>query len=161
MSPEPVRLTIDGREVTVPPTTTIYDAARGIGIDIPTLCHAPHMIPVGVCRVCTVSVKGARVLAAACIRSVEAGMTVETGSDQVRRARRTVLELLLADHPSPCAGQRATGDCELEELATRDGLAAARFSTRESPRPPDDSSAIIAVDHAACILCDRCIRGCS
>jgi len=161
MSPEPVRLTIDGREVTVPPATTIWDAARGIGIDIPTLCHAPHMIPVGVCRVCTVAVKGARVLAAACIRPVEAGMTVETDSDPVRRARRTVLELLLADHPSPCARQRATGDCELEELATRDGLAAARFSTRESARPPDDSSAIIAVDHAACILCDRCIRGCS
>jgi CRP-like cAMP-binding protein/Fe-S-cluster-containing hydrogenase component 2 len=161
MSADQIRLTIDGREVVVPSATTIYDAARGIGIDIPTLCHAQHMSPVGVCRVCTVAVKGARVLAAACIRPVEAGMTVETSSDGVRRARRTVLELLLADHPSPCARQRATGDCELEVLAARDGVAAPRFAARGSPRRQDNSSTIIAVDHAACILCDRCIRGCS
>ena len=160
MSPDQIRLTIDGREVVVPPATTIYDAARGIGIDIPTLCHAPHMSPVGVCRVCAVSVKGARVLAAACIRPVESGMTVDTGSDEVHRARRTVVELLLADHQSPCARQRATGDCELEVLGAHDGVTAPRFPARESPRQRDDSSAVIAVDHTACILCDRCIRGC-
>lgn len=79
-----MHLSIDGRDVAVSPDTTIYDAARGIGIDIPTLCHAQHMSPVGVCRVCTVAVKGARVLAAACIRPVEAGMTVDTTSDAVR-----------------------------------------------------------------------------
>jgi CRP-like cAMP-binding protein len=161
MSPDLVRLTIDGREVAVPPATTIWEAARGIGIDIPILCHAQHMNPVGVCRVCTVAVKNARVLAAACVRPVEAGMTVETGSDPVRRARRTVLELLLADHPSPCARQRATEDCELEQLAARDGLGTPRFPSRESPRGRDESSTIISVDHAACILCDRCIRGCT
>src|SRR5262245_13688238 len=161
MSPEQIHLTIDGREVAVPPALTIDDAARGMGIEIPTLCHAEHMGPVGVCRVCTVAVKGARVLAASCIRPVEAGMTVETDSDPVRRARRTVLEMLLADHPSPCARQRVTGDCELEVLGARDGLGAPRFPARQSRRPPDDSSTIIAVDHAACILCDRCIRGCS
>jgi CRP-like cAMP-binding protein/Fe-S-cluster-containing dehydrogenase component len=160
MSPEQVQLTIDGRGVSAAPGTTIYEAARGLGIEIPTLCHSSHMTPVGVCRVCTVSVKGARVLAAACIRPIEPGMTVETGSDPVRRARRTVLELLLSDHPSPCARQRATGDCELEGMAARDGVGTPRFAARESTRPRDDSSEVIAVDHAACILCDRCIRGC-
>ena len=69
MSPgNTVKLTIDGREATVAPGTTIFDAARGLGIDIPTLCHAQHQTPVGVCRVCTVEVKNARVLAAACVR---------------------------------------------------------------------------------------------
>ena len=121
MSPDQVQLTIDGQGVSAAPGTTIYEAARGLGIEIPTLCHSPHMTPVGVCRVCTVSVKGARVLAAACIRPIEPGMTVETGSDPVRRARRTVLELLLSDHPSPCARQRATGDCELEDGRPRRG----------------------------------------
>src|SRR5262245_9741730 len=161
MSPEQIHLTIDGREVAVPPATTIYDAARGMGIEIPTLCHAEHMGPVGVCRVCTVGVKGARVLAASCVRPVEAGMVVDTTSEAVRNARRTVVELLLADHPSPCARQRATGDCELELLGAHDGVTTPRFSSYESPRHSDDSSTVIAVDHTACILCDRCIRGCS
>lgn len=162
MSPEPqVQLTIDGQAVMVPAGTTIYDAARGIGIDIPTLCHAEHMSPVGVCRVCTVEVEGARVFAAACIRPVENGMVVQTNRDTVRRSRRTLLELLLADHPIPCSRQRTTGDCELEVLAAREGLGQPRFSRHLSPRGSDNSSLIIAVDHAACILCDRCIRGCT
>ena len=81
MSPgSTVKLTIDGRETTVPVGTTLFDAARGIGIDIPVLCHAQHQTPVGVCRVCTVEVKGARVLAAACVRPAEEGMVVATGS---------------------------------------------------------------------------------
>jgi len=161
MSAQPVRLTIDGREIEVAPGTTIYDAARGLGIDIPTLCHAQHMSPAGVCRVCTVSVEKARVLAAACVRPAESGMVVDTASEAVRKARRTVVELLMADHASPCARQRATGDCELEELAARDGIGTPRFSTAPSPRARDDSSPIIAVDHSACILCDRCIRACT
>ena len=154
------RLTIDGRETSVPTGTTIIDAARGLGIDIPTLCHAQHQTPVGVCRVCTVEVKNQRVLAAACVRPAEEGMVVTTASDGVRRARRTLAELLLADHASPCARQRATGDCELEALGAAYGVGVPRFAARASPRGLDDSSLFIAVDHTACILCDRCIRGC-
>jgi CRP-like cAMP-binding protein/Fe-S-cluster-containing hydrogenase component 2 len=161
MSPDQIQLSIDDQDVTVPAGTTIYDAARGIGIDIPTLCHAEHMSPVGVCRVCAVEVKGARVFAAACIRSAEAGMAVKTSSAAVVQARRTLVELLLADHPTPCARQSATRDCELERLAARDGVGVSRFPARPSPRRRDDSSGIIAVDHAACILCDRCVRACT
>ena len=156
-----VQLTIDGRTTTVPVGTTIFDAARGLGIPIPTLCHAQHMTPVGVCRVCCVEVQGARVFAAACIRPAENGMVVQTNSERVRRTRNTVVELLLADHPSPCARQRATGDCELEVLAAHDGLGAPRYSRHPAPRGSDDSSLVIAVDHTACILCDRCVRACT
>jgi len=101
MTPAPtaVTLTIDGREVTVEAGTTLFDAARRLGIDIPTLCHAQHQTPVGVCRVCTVEVKNNRVLAASCVRPAEAGMVVSTASESVRRARRTLAELLLAADP--------------------------------------------------------------
>src|SRR5712692_7576147 len=116
---DPIQLTIDGQPVSVPAGTTIYDAARGLGIEIPVLCHAPHMAPVGVCRVCAVDVTGARVLQAACIRPAEAGMVVQTNSERVQKARVTLLELLLADHPTPCIRQAATRDCELETLAAR------------------------------------------
>lgn len=160
-APSLVKLTIDGKPVEVLAGTSVFDAARSLGIDIPTLCHAQHQTPVGVCRVCTVEVAGARVLAASCIRPAENGMDVQTSSDRVTRARRTLYELLLADHPSPCARQAATGDCELEFQARVAGVETQRFVARPSARGIDDSSAIITVDHSACILCDRCIRGCS
>ncbi len=161
MTSDSIQLTIDGQPARVPAGTTIYDAARGLGIEVPVLCHAPHMAPVGVCRVCTVDVAGARLLPAACIRPAENGMVVQTNSERVRKARATLLELLLADHPTPCIRQAATHDCELETLAARDGVTASRFAARPAPRVSDDSSVIIHVDHAACILCDRCIRACS
>ena len=84
MTSDSIQLTIDGQSVRVPAGTTIYDAARGLGIEIPVLCHAPQMAPVGVCRVCTVDVAGARVLQAACIRPAEEGMVVQTSSERVR-----------------------------------------------------------------------------
>src|SRR5579864_7245609 len=154
-----VQLTIDDTAVTVPAGTTIFDAARMNGIPIPTLCHQQNENPVGVCRVCVVDV-GQRVYAASCIRQVEPGMTVKTSSPPVQAARHTLIELLMSDHPAPCARQQHSGDCELERLATAAGVSEARFPRRSTPRGKDDSSAVIAVDHESCILCDRCIRGC-
>jgi predicted molibdopterin-dependent oxidoreductase YjgC len=154
-----VQLTIDGLQVSVPAGTTVFDAARMNGIPIPTLCHQQNETPVGVCRVCVVDV-GARVFAASCVRPAENNMVVNTGSDKVKRARRTLIELLMADHPSPCARQQHSGDCELETLARLEGITQPRFPRRISPRGQDNSSLVIAVDHEACILCDRCIRGC-
>jgi CRP-like cAMP-binding protein/Fe-S-cluster-containing dehydrogenase component len=154
-----IQLTIDAIPVTVPAGTTVFDAARMNGIAIPTLCHQQNETPVGVCRVCVVEA-GGRVLTASCVRPAENGMKVSTNSEKVRGARRTLLELLMADHPSPCARQRQSNDCELEHLATLEGVTAPRYPRRLSPRGQDDSSLVIAVDHEACILCDRCIRGC-
>jgi len=154
-----VELTIDGIKVSVPAGTTLFDAARLNGIPIPTLCHQQNENPVGVCRVCVVDV-GQRVYAASCIRLAEPGMNVKTCSEPVQAARHTLLELLMSDHTSPCARQLQSGDCELERLASAAGIAEPRFPRRSSPRGKDDSSAVIAVDHNSCILCDRCIRGC-
>jgi len=154
-----VELTIDGKLVQVPAGTTVFDAARVHGIAIPTLCHLQNQTPVGVCRLCVVDT-GGRVLSAACVRPVEPGMKVSTNSEKVQAARRTLLELLMADHPSPCARQEHSGDCELETLAKAAGAGTPRFPRRTVSRGADDSSPAIAVDHDACILCDRCIRGC-
>ncbi len=154
-----VELTIDGKVVQVPAGTTVYDAARVHGIAIPTLCHLQNQTPVGVCRLCVVDT-GARVLSAACVRPVEPGMKVSTNSEKVLAARKMLLELLMADHPSPCARQEHSGDCELETLAKAAGVGTPRFPRRTISRGGDDSSLAIAVDYDACILCDRCIRGC-
>jgi CRP-like cAMP-binding protein/Fe-S-cluster-containing dehydrogenase component len=154
-----VDLTIDGKAVRAPAGTTVFDAARMNGVAIPTLCHLQNETPVGVCRLCLVDT-GARVLAAACVRPVEPGMKVLTSSEKVLSARKTLLELLMADHPSPCARQQNSHDCELETLAKAAGIGEPRFAKRNVLRGKDDSSLSIAVDHDACILCDRCIRGC-
>jgi len=154
-----ISLTIDGLAVSVPAGTTVFDAARMNGIPIPTLCHQQNESPVGVCRVCVVDV-GQRVYAASCIRPCEPNMKVQTSTEGVINARRTLVELLMSDHPSPCAREQHSGDCELERLAVDAGVTNPRFLKRATPRGKDDSSLAIAVDHEACILCDRCIRGC-
>jgi CRP-like cAMP-binding protein/Fe-S-cluster-containing dehydrogenase component len=156
---ERVNLTIDERPISVPAGTSVFDAARLSGISIPTLCHLQSETPVGVCRLCVVDT-GGRVLTASCVRVVESGMNVITGSEKVLKARKTLLELLMADHPSPCARQTNSGDCELEKHAESAGVSESRFPKRKVSRGKDDSSLAIAVDHDACILCDRCIRGC-
>jgi CRP-like cAMP-binding protein/Fe-S-cluster-containing dehydrogenase component/ferredoxin len=156
-----VTLNIDGREVVVPAGTTIFDAARLNGISIPTLCHQQNETPVGVCRLCVVEVEKTRVYPASCVRQVEPGMVVKTSTEDVTGVRRTLLELLMADHPTPCQRQQQTHDCELERHASHAGLAASRFPGLPTPRGHDESSPSIAVDHDACILCERCMRGCS
>jgi CRP-like cAMP-binding protein/Fe-S-cluster-containing hydrogenase component 2 len=177
-----VSVTIDGQKVEVPlisntpdPTgrpvlrdTTIYDAALKAKIQIPILCHREYMRPVAVCRVCSVQVqlKNGFVegrLAPACYRPVEDGMIISTHrtSEKVRTSVKILTELLMADHPSPCRKQQLTEDCELETLAQSLGVPAPRFKRAPDRREHDDSSLVIAVDHNACILCDRCVRGCN
>src|ERR1700757_331809 len=157
-----VTLTIDGREVTVPDGTTILDAAAQLGIEIPVLCHDDRYDPVGVCRMCVVDV-GARVYAAACVRPCEEGMEVKTRGEGLDEHRATLTELLLADQPDPSGDPKetTTGDNELLVLVRQYGV------EKDEERLPqgegrglDDSNPVIAVNHDACILCDRCVRAC-
>jgi formate dehydrogenase major subunit len=182
-----VTLTIDGQQVTVPAGTTIWEAACDAGIDIPVLCHSDGMDPVGVCRMCVVDV-GERVLAPSCMRECQPDMTVDASSQNVEKHRRVLTELLLSEHPVPCARELSSGDCELEALGRQYGLfpdtlsedadcagascvgpperfapATARLDDHDDRtgwRSFDGSSPVIAVDHQACILCDRCVRAC-
>jgi CRP-like cAMP-binding protein/Fe-S-cluster-containing hydrogenase component 2 len=179
----PLEITIDGKKVQTPrvklffdPTdrpiprvTTIWDVAESAGVKIPILCHREYMTPVAVCRVCAVQVKSADGrpegrLTPACYRQIEPGMIVETQQTNPRVATsvRMLTELLLADHPSPCEKeQQRPGECELEALGRGLGVPAPRLARAPTRREHDDSSVVIAVDHNACILCDRCIRGCN
>ncbi|HZE00723.1 MAG TPA: formate dehydrogenase subunit alpha [Pseudonocardiaceae bacterium] len=157
-----VTINVDGREITVPEGTTIYHAARQLGIEIPALCHDDRYDPVGVCRTCVVDT-GARAFAAACVRVCETGMVIRTTSEEIERSRATLIELLIADQPPRDADpkQTTTGDNMLLALADRYGVS--RETTAlpcGSSRGADTSNPVIAVDHDACILCDRCTRAC-
>lgn len=175
----PVKVTIDGTEVeipratlekdpitgaTVPRFTTILDAAQKAGVSIPVLCHREHMTPVAVCRFCAVDV-GARTLVAACHRPVEDGMKVATAasSPKVKKAIGVLTELLITDNQVPRTSGREYGDNELRTIAKSLGLSPTESRFPKSPvdRGHDESSVIIAVDHNACILCDRCVRACN
>ncbi|NMH99345.1 formate dehydrogenase subunit alpha [Pseudonocardia acidicola] len=153
---------IDGRTVAVPAGTTIYDAAKQVGVDIPVLCHDERYDPVGVCRMCVVDT-GGRVFAAACVRPCEDGMVVRTSTPELERNRATLTELLLTDQPPRAEDpkQTTTGDNLLLALADRFDVAR---ETTELPcgsgRGHDSSNPVIDVDHDACILCDRCVRAC-
>ncbi len=174
----PVKLTIDGKVVEVPLATltrdpntgkdvarptTIYDAAQKLGIKIPILCHREHMTPVAVCRFCVVDTGPGR-LAAACHRQVEAGMVVKTAatSERVKTSVKILTELLLADNNVRRDESRQYADNELRTIAKSLGLDAnrSRFPATKRDRGQDESSLVIAVDHNACILCDRCVRAC-
>jgi CRP-like cAMP-binding protein/Fe-S-cluster-containing hydrogenase component 2 len=174
----PVKLTIDGKEVEVPLATlsrdpntgqnvarptTIYDAAQKIGVPIPILCHREHMTPVAVCRFCVVDTGPGR-LSAACHRQVEAGMEVKTAatSPRVKTSVKILTELLLADNNVRRDETRQYADNELRTIAKSLNLDAnrSRFPAMKQDRGQDESSLVIAVDHNACILCDRCVRAC-
>jgi formate dehydrogenase major subunit len=154
-----VTCTIDGVEVTVPAGTTIYTAAKDVGIDIPVLCHDERYDPVGVCRMCAVDV-GSRVLAAACVRPCEDGMEVKTTTDTVERQRKVLTELLMADQPDVDPKETTTGDNLLLDLARRFETGHAERLPQARGRGLDDSNPVISVNHDACILCDRCVRAC-
>ena len=156
-----VTLTIDGREVTAPEGATIWQAAKAAGIDIPVLCHDERFDPVGVCRMCVVDV-GAPAFAASCVRACENGMQVRTDTPEVERSRAALTKLLMSDQPprERDPKQTTTGDNELLALADRYGVARENGLPCGSGRGADLSSPVIAVDHDACILCDRCTRAC-
>jgi formate dehydrogenase major subunit len=156
-----IELTIDGERVEVPEGTSIWDAAQRVGVAIPALCHEPRLKPVGVCRMCVVDV-GARTLAAACVRDCEPGMQVVTATPEIETHRAMLTELLMSEQPSVERDPREStlGGNELFALARRYDAWGRRFA-RGDERPADASSQVIAVDHQACILCDRCIRACN
>jgi formate dehydrogenase major subunit len=156
-----VTLTIDGHEVSAAEGSTIWEAAKAAGIDIPVLCHDERFDPVGVCRMCVVDV-GAPAFAASCVRACENGMQVKTDTPEVERSRVMLTKLLISDQPARERDpkQTTTGDNELLALAGTYQVSGDTGLPCGSGRGADLSSPVIAVDHDACILCDRCTRAC-
>jgi formate dehydrogenase alpha subunit len=157
-----ISLTIDGQHLMVQEGATLLDAARSAGISIPTLCDISRLPATPVCRVCLVQVAqdGAIGLRAACSTVADAEMEVETQAEEAVKARRFVIELLLADHPDDCSPDEKGGRCELHMLARRHDLSRSRFERKRAPLPIDDSHPFIRVEMDRCILCRRCVRAC-
>ena len=158
-----ITVTIDNRKVEVEEGSTVLEAARKAGITIPTLCalseigHTP-----GACRVCVTEVEGQRSLVASCVFPVSERMVIHTNSERVRKARKLVVELLLADHPSECTTCVRSGGCELQKVAEQVGVKEVRFATSFPPKESaiDTSSPSIVRDPRKCILCQRCVTVC-
>lgn len=157
---ERVKLTIDGTPVEVEPGTTILEAAQKIGVHIPTLCYHPELRLEGACRICVVQVEGMRNLPASCVYPVSEGMVVHTNSDLVRRTRKNIVELLVANHPADCLVCRRHGECELQDLSRQLGIRRVRFEGEKRDIPLDESSHSVIRDPNKCILCGRCVRVC-
>jgi formate dehydrogenase major subunit len=155
-----VKLTIDGREITVDESLTILDAARQNGIIIPTLCHHPALSNWGGCRLCVVEVDNSPKLAASCVMPVRAGMEVVTNNPAITASRRLTLELLFAERNHNCMFCPQSGDCELQQMAYALQMDHLTVSQSFKEFPTDTTGEYMTVDHNRCILCGRCVRAC-
>ena len=155
-----INLTIDDQKVSVPKGTTILDAARKVGIDIPTLCFLKEINEVGDCRMCIVEVEGRRGFATSCIQKVEEGMVVHTHTKNVLEARRTILDLIISNHSKDCLTCTRSGNCELQTLATKFNILDVQFPGARTEHKIDDKSPSIVRDFNKCILCRRCVATC-
>ena len=151
---------INGQTLPASSGQTVLEVAKSAGIKIPTLCYHPDLPPMGACRVCLVEIEGERVLQPSCSFPVREGMKVQTHSAAVRKARRSVVELLLSDHPSDCTSCVRNGTCELQALAEDLGIREVRVRVAPPGRLMDDSSLAVVRDPDKCILCRRCIQTC-
>ena len=155
-----VNININGQKVSAPAGSTILQAAKQVGIDIPTLCDHPALIPVGACRICVVEVKGQRTLITACTFPISEGMEIQTESPQVVNARKLVLDLLFSERNHFCPFCEASGDCELQNLGYRYGLDHWAYPTFTKPFPIDATHKYLFMEHNRCVLCGRCERAC-
>ena len=162
-----VNLTINGKPVSVPAGSTILDAAKELNIQIPTLCYCDKLGGCGIsnkpasCRICVVEVEKRRNLAPACATPVMEGMVVHTNTQRALKARRTILELMLSDHPQDCLTCAKNQDCDLQKLASEFGISKIEFSGSVNKFAVDDSSEAIMRDLSKCIMCRRCETVCN
>ena len=155
------KLTIDNTPVEVVEGTTLLEAARSIGVKIPTLCYMQGVQTMGACRVCLVEVERAKTLVPSCVTPVVEGMVVKTNSRRVRNARRTVVELMLSDHEGECQTCFRNDDCELQALARDMGIRDVTFSGERHAALQDKSTAALERNSGKCVLCRRCITVCN
>ncbi|MBE6458636.1 MAG: iron hydrogenase small subunit [Alphaproteobacteria bacterium] len=153
-----VKLKIDNFEVEVPEGTSILEAARKVHIDIPTLCKHPDVDPTAGCGLCIVKVNG-RILRSCCTPVAE-GMEVVTGDAEIVAVRRTVLELILSNHPNECLTCIRSGHCELQDMANTFGIASSHLPSLNKKLERDESTEAIVLDPSKCIVCGRCVEVC-
>lgn len=157
---EHVTLTIDGKEVQAKPGTTVLEAARSAGIEIPTLCYQKDLTITGACRLCVVEIEKAKNMPSACAMPVAEGMVVKTNTEKVRNARKLILELMWANHRKDCLTCESNGSCKLQDYCYQYGVSDTRFDGDRIKAEIDDTSRFVERDIEKCILCGKCIRVC-
>ncbi|MEM2099163.1 MAG: 2Fe-2S iron-sulfur cluster-binding protein [Candidatus Bathyarchaeia archaeon] len=160
MGNTPIKLKIDGIEITVPEGTTILQAARANGIKIPTLCELEGLTNYGGCRLCLVEIAGSPKLFAACVTPVSAGMDVTTNSERLREYRKITLQLLLSERTHVCSVCVANDHCELQKLSNELGVEHVMFERNWTSHKIDSTHDFLVIDRNRCILCTRCLRVC-
>jgi NADH-quinone oxidoreductase subunit G len=155
-----INLKINDREVQVPQGTLVIEATRRLGIEVPSFCYYPGLSLQAACRMCLVEVEKMPKLQTACTLVASEGMVVRTNTDQVRNARKYMLEFLLTNHPLDCPVCDKGGECELQDMVFRYGADSSRFVEEKIHRPEEKWSDLVYYDAPRCILCFRCVRVC-
>src|SRR5215475_16018259 len=155
-----VNLKINDRDVQVPAGTLVIEATRRLGIEVPSFCYYPGLSLQAACRMCLVEVEKMPKLQTACTLVATEGMVVRTDTDQVRNARKFMLEFLLTNHPLDCPVCDKGGECELQDMVFRYGADTSRFVEEKIHRPEEKWSDLVYYDAPRCILCYRCVRVC-
>ena len=155
-----INLTVDGKKLTVPAGTLLIEACKSMGIEVPSFCYYPGLSLQGACRMCLVEIEKMPKLQTACTTPVAEGMVVLTESDKIKQARKSMLELLLANHPLDCPVCDAGGECELQDMTFKYGAAESKFMDLKNHRDEQQWSPVVYFDRPRCILCYRCMRAC-
>jgi NADH-quinone oxidoreductase subunit G len=155
-----VTLTVDGKKITAPAGSLLIEACKSAGIEVPSFCYYPGLSLQGACRMCVVKIEKMPKLQTACTTGVTEGMIVSTDSDEVRQARKAMVELLLGNHPLDCPVCDAGGECELQDMAFSYGAPESKYTEAKNHREEQQWSPVVYFDRPRCILCYRCVRVC-
>jgi NADH-quinone oxidoreductase subunit G len=155
-----VTLTVDGKKLTVPAGTLLIEACKSTGIHVPSFCYYPGLSLQGACRMCLVEIEKMPKLQTACTTVVGEGMVVSTENDKIKQARKSMLELVLGNHPLDCPVCDAGGECELQDMTFTYGAAESKYMELKNHRDEQQWSPVVYFDRPRCILCYRCIRVC-
>ncbi len=155
-----VSITVDGKKVTAPAGTLLIEACKSVGIEVPSFCYYPNLSLQGACRMCLVKIEKMPKLQTACTTVISEGMIVTTESDEVRQARKGMVELLLGNHPLDCPVCDAGGECELQDMTFSYGAAESRYMELKNHKEEQQWSPVVYFDRPRCILCYRCVRAC-
>jgi NADH-quinone oxidoreductase chain G len=155
-----VTITVDGKKVTAPAGTLLIEACKAVGIEVPSFCYYPGLALQAACRMCLVRIEKMPKLQTACTVPVAEGMVVATDTDEVRQARKSMIELLLGNHPLDCPVCDAGGECELQDMTFKYGAAESRYMEGKLHKEEQQWSPVVFFDRPRCILCYRCVRVC-
>jgi NADH-quinone oxidoreductase subunit G len=156
-----VNITVDGKKVAAPAGTLLIEACTTAGIEIPAFCYYPNLSLQGACRMCLVKIEKMPKLQTACTTVITEGMAVTTDSDEVRQARKSMVELVLGNHPLDCPVCDAGGECELQDMTFSYGAAESKYIEIKNHREEQQWSPVVYFDRPRCILCYRCVRVCN